>query len=510
MLKFTKIFWPSKIRYQLIVGVALVHLFLMTVFVTDLVWRQRNFLLDYSRKGTESLAMTLAVNSSTWVIANDVAGLSEIISSMKQYPGIKYAMIISPDGRVLAHVDSSKQGLFLADNVSLSLLNAPPKLHTVFESAALLDIAAPITAAKGDLVGWARIGMGNAEIMKNLNIVSRNGVFYTLFAILAGSIFAVIIGNRLVKGLSNLVSVVARIRDGDRSLSIPITHDDEIADLSEGFNQMLSAISLVEEQLHKTVAELNQLSGHLAEKINEEVEKNRAKDQLMYDQSRHASMGELLINISHHWRQPLCTIAITIQDIRDAYRHNELNEPYLNKNVQLSMLELQTLSSTIDNFRNFYIRDKEQKEFNISSEINRAEALISGYVKDKAIIIERDMDDTLTIQGYPNEFAHVILNILTNAKDKFEQKNITGGIIRIRLYKDDATGRKIITIADNGGNIPDEIIDRVFDPYFTTKDKSRGTGMGLYMAKIIIENKSNGTISIRNIDRWCELRIELD
>ncbi|MBF0488344.1 MAG: HAMP domain-containing histidine kinase [Nitrospirae bacterium] len=81
--------------------------------------------------------------------------------------------------------------------------------------------------------------------------------------------------------------------------------------------------------------------------------------------------------------------------------------------------------------------------------------------------------------------------------------------MKVRLYKDDTTGRKIITITDNGGGIPDDIIDKVFDPYFTTKDKSRGTGMGLYMAKVIIEKNMNGTISVRNIDGWCELRIEI-
>lgn len=494
----------------MIAGVALVHLFMMTVFVTDLVSRQRSFLLAHNREETESLAMTLAVNSSSWVIANDIAGLNEIMSSMKKYPDIKYAMIIAPEGRVLADVDRSKQGLFLADNISLSILNSQPKLHTVLDSAALIDIAAPITTTTGDCIGWARIGMGNAGIMKNLNIVSHNGVYYTLFAILAGSIFAFIIGNRLVKGLSNLVLIATRIRDGQRNLSIEITHDDEISDLSEGFNQMLHSITLVEEQLHKTVAQLNQLSENLSEKVKEEVEKSRIKDQLMYEQSRHVSMGELLINIAHHWRQPLCAIAISIQDIKDAYRYNELDESYLNKNIELAMSELKTLSNTISNFSNFYIHDKEKKKFNISSEINRAAILISGYVNDTNIIIEKEMDDTLTAQGYPNEFAHVILNILTNAKDKFEQKDIMGGIVRIKLYKDDVTGRKIITVDDNGGAITDDIINQVFDPYFTTKDKSiRGTGMGLYMAKVMIENNMNGTISIKNIDAWCQVRIEL-
>jgi signal transduction histidine kinase len=247
----------------------------------------------------------------------------------------------------------------------------------------------------------------------------------------------------------------------------------------------------------------------LQKKVEEAIAENRARDQLMYEQSRHISMGELLINISHHWRQPLCSVGLLVQDIRDAWLHKELDETYLNNNIERAMSELKALSDTIDDFRNFYIHAKEQKEFNISDEINKADTLISGYVREKAIVIDKELDEGLTVQGYPNEFAEVILNILTNARDKFERMNVTGGIIKIRLYRDGATGRKIITITDNGGEIADDIINKVFDPYFTTKDKARGTGMGLYMAKVIIEKNMNGTLSIGNIGGWCELRIEL-
>ncbi|KWT75609.1 PAS domain S-box protein [Candidatus Magnetominusculus xianensis] len=255
--------------------------------------------------------------------------------------------------------------------------------------------------------------------------------------------------------------------------------------------------------------EIRIINLNLQKRVDSEVENNRNKDQLMYEHSRHISLGELLINISHHWRQPLCSIGLTIQDIKDAYMHDELDGAYIKKTVGLAMSELKSLSDTIDNFRNFYIQTKEQMEFNIAGEINKAERLISGYVKEKDIIVEKDLDKSLTTQGYQNEFAQVVLNILTNAKDKFEKSNLTCGTIKIRLYRDTATDRKVITIADSGGGVPDDIINKVFDPYFTTKDKSRGTGMGLYMAKVIIEKNMHGSISIRNIDGWCELRIEI-
>ncbi|MBF0537295.1 MAG: PAS domain-containing sensor histidine kinase [Nitrospirae bacterium] len=246
---------------------------------------------------------------------------------------------------------------------------------------------------------------------------------------------------------------------------------------------------------------------NLQERINEEVEKNRLRDQLMFEQSRHVAIGELLVNISHHWRQPLCAIGLLNQDIRDAYLHDELNATYIDKNVDAVMSELNALSETIENFRRFYIHDKEQRHFNIAAEIDKAIMLLSGHIKDKGIVINKTLDDNLMAQGFPNEFAQVILNILTNAKDIFEKRNIINGTIKINSYKDESTGSVIITIMDNGGGIPDNIINKIFDPYFTTKDKTRGTGNGLYMAKALIEKNMNGTISARNIDGWCEFRI---
>ncbi|QWR78192.1 PAS domain S-box protein [Candidatus Magnetomonas plexicatena] len=255
--------------------------------------------------------------------------------------------------------------------------------------------------------------------------------------------------------------------------------------------------------------EIKRINLNLQKRVEEEVAKNRTMDQLMFEQSRYISMCELLMNISHHWRQPLCGIGVSVQDIKDAYLHGELNETYITRNVENAMNELQKLSDTIDNFRGFYTQDKEQTEFNISGEINKAEALLSGYIKEKGIVIDKELDETLMTKGYPNDFSNVLLNILTNAKDKFEKNNITGGIIKIKLNEDVTTGRVIISVSDNGGEIPADIKNKVFEPYFTTKDKAQGVGMGLYMAKVIIEKNMKGTISVRNIDGWCEFRIEI-
>ncbi|MCX5869954.1 MAG: GAF domain-containing protein [Deltaproteobacteria bacterium] len=234
--------WPSKIRTQLICGVALVHLLLMSFFVFDLVGRQRDFLGQQSLEQSTSLAETLALNSSSWVLTNDVVGLEEIVLAVGKYPGLRYAMVITTDGEVLAHTDKSHVGQRITDEKSRILLNAEPHNQILHADQNILDVAAPILTNSGNIIGWARIAQGQEKIADNLVIISRNGILYTLIAIVAGSLFAVLLGNRLTAGLNRLLIVANQVRDGRRDLRMAISRHDEVALLGEGFNKMLDAI----------------------------------------------------------------------------------------------------------------------------------------------------------------------------------------------------------------------------------------------------------------------------
>ncbi|MBF0590610.1 MAG: PAS domain S-box protein [Nitrospirae bacterium] len=255
--------------------------------------------------------------------------------------------------------------------------------------------------------------------------------------------------------------------------------------------------------------ELRELTVDLRKRVSEEVEKNREKDQLMYEQSRHIAMGELLVNIAHQWRQPLTVIGLLAQDIKEAYLQRELNDEYLNENIKAIMNELMGLSDTIDKFRNYYMNTSQKTQCRLSEEINNALSLIKGAFKLQGVIIYREFDEELTANLLTNEFSQVILNILTNIKDVFEDRGITNGTIKIKTYRDLDNGKIVITIMDNGGGVSKDIISKIFDPYFTTKHKSRGTGLGLYIARIIIEKGMKGSITVRNIGQWCEFRIEI-
>jgi signal transduction histidine kinase len=165
------------------------------------------------------------------------------------------------------------------------------------------------------------------------------------------------------------------------------------------------------------------------------------------------------------------------------------------------------MSRTIDDFRNFFRPDKEKETFKVSRIIGNALSLIGGSYKNLQIRVEVDTGTDPTIIGYPNEFAQVLLNILNNARDALVARASAEPSITITLQETNSS--TVITIRDNAGGIPEEILDKIFDPYFSTKGPEQGTGLGLFMAKTIIETNMGGTLTVRNVGDGAEFRIEV-
>ena len=165
------------------------------------------------------------------------------------------------------------------------------------------------------------------------------------------------------------------------------------------------------------------------------------------------------------------------------------------------------MSQTIDDFRNFLRPDREIKQFNLKEAVKKTLLLVGDSFKSQNIKIDTEAQEDLIVTGYQNEYCQVLLNILNNAMDTLIERKIVSPRIEINLFREGH--RHVATISDNAGGIPDAIIDRIFEPYFTTKDADKGTGIGLYMSKTIIENRMNGKISVRNTDRGAEFRIEV-
>jgi len=252
-------FWMASIRRQLILGIALVHAVLMTIFVFDLVDRQSDFLYEQSIAQAEGLAKTLATTSSSWVLSRDIAGLDEVLQSQAGFPSLRYAMVLTPRGKVIAHIDSSKNNLYLSDKVSQKLLNSSAELQTLVSDNALVDLAYPILV-EDELIGWARVGIGQEIISDGLLTISRNGIIYTLLAIVVGSVFAYFMAKSLTGSLRHLVNVVEENRLGNREQRTDLNRDDEIGLLGQDFNLMLDALEQQEKEIRDRELELRKIS----------------------------------------------------------------------------------------------------------------------------------------------------------------------------------------------------------------------------------------------------------
>ncbi len=239
---------------------------------------------------------------------------------------------------------------------------------------------------------------------------------------------------------------------------------------------------------------LRRLNQNLEQRVEEEVAKNREKDHILIQQSRLAAMGEMVHNIAHQWRQPLNALSIILSNIQDDYDCHELSSESLNDTVSRARQLLQRMSTTVDDFRDFFRPDREPGEFDMSQSVEDALFVMEASLKNNNILVEKNLPKGLMAYGYSNQFAQTILNVFANAKDAIQQHQGPGGRIEVTLSRSGDKG--VLAIQDNGGGIPEDVLPKIFDPYFTTKEK--GSGIGLYMSKMIIERNLNGTIAVAN------------
>ena len=244
--------------------------------------------------------------------------------------------------------------------------------------------------------------------------------------------------------------------------------------------------------------ELKELNSSLEQRIKEEIEANRSKEEMLNHQSKMASMGEMIVNISHQWRQPLSVISTSASGIIMQKEYNLLTDEILDKSLAMIVKSTQFLSKTIEDFGTVFQSDNVRYDFPVYQPIQKAISMIDASFKNNNINLILNIDETVIINGFENEFIQGFINIINNARDAL-MIHISDGLDRfifISLYKEN--GQAVIDIKDNAGGIPKDIIQKVFDPYFTTKHQSQGTGIGLYMTNEIILKHFSGKLDVVN------------
>jgi len=319
------------------------------------------------------------------------------------------------------------------------------------------------------------------------NVMERNRLFNILAFVIIFIfilIFVVYIfrgANRVAKSVVVPVERMSYITseittNGIYSSKLPETQILELDILSDNFNKMTEEL----EKIHRG----------LEERVTNAINEIRNKDHMMIHQSRLAAMGEMIGSIAHQWRQPLNSIGLIVQEIEDSFQYGEMNDEKMKENVAKVLDLLEYMSRTIDDFRNFFSKDKSMEKFSLISAVKKCISFIEPSFIRGSIEVELIFDKDINVQGYPNEFAQVLLNILNNSKDSILESKVDNPLIKIEI--EEKNSYAVINVYDNGVGIPLRNKDRIFEPYFTTK--SKGMGLGLYISKLIIEKNMRGRI----------------
>ncbi len=241
----------------------------------------------------------------------------------------------------------------------------------------------------------------------------------------------------------------------------------------------------------------------LKEDVQRQLEEIRKKDSALLNQNKLASMGEMIGSIAHQWKQPLNILQLNIEMLIDDYQDNLIDENFINNFRDKNIDIIKFMVITIDDFRNFFRVEKEKTLFDVKNAISKIVEMQKIYLKKRYIEVEV-IGTSFKAFGFATEFQQVILNLVNNAKDEMIKQKMTNGRIKIYVSEDG-----LIKVIDNAGGVPENIIDQIFEPYFTTKGVGEGTGLGLHMSRTIVEEHLEGTIGVKNIDGGAEFFVKL-
>lgn len=345
-------------------------------------------------------------------------------------------------------------------------------------------------------------------LLLNLAILSSMLVLAVASVVYLGNIF-------FVKRIEKLHQAAQRMAEGD--LDARVRQGDEggeIGRLGVVFNDMARNLSVRQATLLKRDQELRELNRNLVRRVEEETERRVNHERLLARHARLVAMGEMIGAIAHQWRQPLATMGATVQSIRMAWERGCLDEPFLKRAEQDAQKQLYYMSDTIEDFRNFFSPEKVAERFNVKEKVEEVLLLVSPQFTHSGVKLEAEYllgDAPLYIMGYKNEFKQSLLNLVSNALDAVIEKRSGGsgeaGKVTVSLAA--ANDKVVVEVLDDGCGIPPQHADKIFDPYFTTKAGEKGTGIGLYMTRLIIEESMAGALSFTSGEHGTMFRMEL-
>ncbi len=419
------------------------------------------------------------------LVQMDYATINAILNETKNILTIDYLAVVDNQNNCISTVG-------LKDCLKL-----PEKELNPFSKESLederFDTNIPITLFSESL-GKIYLGLSTKFYVQAKKEMITRSIIIAIMELILSAILLITVSKWIIKNLVKLTHSADAIARGDYSQRINLGNSKETIELQESFNLMARNI----EKSILDLKHLNQKEKELFEELKSQVKINHEQDILLKHQSRMVIIGEMLNNIAHQWRQPLSAITVQMSGLKLRKELDLIEDEEIENTADSVMKYANYLSNTIDDFRD-YVKDYNSKKeyFNIETSLNKALDIVSVSLENNFITLNIEhSENELLVDGVINELTQVFINILNNSKDILNENNIQEKLIEIKFLKEN--NKITITIQDNAGGVKEDIIHKIFDPYFTTKYNNQGTGIGLYMSAKIIHEHFLGQIIVKN------------
>lgn len=494
-------FLPRRLHTRLLLAITLAMAFGILGLSFWTATSQSRQLLAARQQQAELLTRNLAEGSAHSYVLEDYAALDHFLRHSMGLPGIRRVVASDENGIILTDFsrvsDSAEPQLSVGggEQINVPASPSPCLSHT----GNLLMIWQPVMA--GDLLGWLQVSYGLEEVATVQRQIWRNGIIFALAEVFCGILLIAWLLRRPIRSISRLSSF-ARDLPLHKGMTLPVERFvTEVQDLGESLNYASTELCRIEQEL----LELNRT---LEARVEDELAKSREKDALLLQQARYQTLGELLVNIAHHWRQPLNNIGARVQENAWLLANGELPPEDAMGAADLIMQELKQLSRSIETFTLLCRPALPDQTVLPSDAVKRAILMVQDSYQQAGISFELELLAEKELQGSPQDLVQCILNLFSNARDAIVAQDQDGGLIRVEIDVEEQK-RLTIAVSDTGGGIPPQLLHSLFDPYVTSKFRTQGVGLGLFVVRQIIEQRFNGTVTAANQDRGAVLTIAI-
>lgn len=465
------------LRAKIFLLLALVYALLLGYLYAVWMPEATRYQVDANRRMQARALATLGEGLTPMVLGGQLGDLYDTLDQMRHD---------NPEWRAVELIDNRQRRLYPLAGTPLPTAESDDAQH---------DIALRVG---GNAVATLRVTISQAPLLAEI----RRAQTALIVALAVAALFVLLLVGLMLEAtvrrpVSRLAAASHALAAGEFDAPLPRAGSDEVGELVHSFAHM-------RDQVRESQQRLRQLAATLEERVQQEVARNREKDHLLIQQSRLASMGEMVHNIAHQWRQPLNALGLLIHNIRDDFEYGALTAASLQQATADAQRLLERMSRTIDDFRDFFRPDREMADFDVGAAVRDALFITEASLRNYNIEVAAEIPDGIVAAGYPSQFSQAVLNLLVNAKEALQQRG-PGGRIGVRLAA--ADGSAVVTVDDDAGGIAPEVLPKVFEPYFTTKEQ--GSGIGLYMAKMIIEKNMNGSIEASNTPAGARFAISI-